>query len=77
MEPDVKDFLIKIVQSISMVLLWMMVNMTIGIYYGFAFFENSPNWKNYIFDLFLLTSFVLLVLYLRKKWKDFKEITDK
>jgi membrane protein DedA with SNARE-associated domain len=77
MEPDVKEFLIRILQSISMVLLWMMLNMTLGIYYGFAFFEQSPGWKNYLFDLFLIVTFIMLVIYLRRKWKGFKEITDR
>ena len=76
MEPEVKEFLIKIVQSISMVLLWMLVNMTLGIYYGLAFFEDGLKWQNLLYGLFLLASVILLIRYLRKKWKDFRELTD-
>jgi len=73
MEPDVRFFLLCIVQSISMVLLWMLVNMTFGIYFDLAFFENPPTIFNYLYWIFLLTSFVLLILYLKRKWKGWKE----
>jgi hypothetical protein len=73
MEPDVRYFLLCIVQSISMVLLWMLVNMTLGIYFDFAFFENPPTVFNYLYGLFLIASFILLIRYLQKKWKGWKE----
>lgn len=76
MEPDVRLFLINIVQSLSMGLLWLLVNMTAGIYYKLGFFDNFPAWYNYLFYVWLIASFGLLLWYLRRKWKDFKEITD-
>ena len=74
MEPDVKAFLIKIVQSLSMGMLWLLVNMSIGIYYGFAFFEGSPTLGNYIYYAGFLISLGALLFYLRKKWKGWEEI---
>ena len=74
MEPEVRAFLVKIVQSISMGLLWLLINMTIGIYNGFAFFEDSPSLGNYIYYLFFIVSGTLLFLYLKKKWKGWDEI---
>jgi uncharacterized membrane protein YcaP (DUF421 family) len=76
MEPEVTAFLIKIVQSISMVMLWMLVNMTIGIYYGLAFVEYDITLRNVLYGIFLIASFVFLFIYLKRKWKDFKELTD-
>lgn len=73
MEPEVKEFLIKIMQSISMGVVWLLINMSIGIYFGLAFFEGSPSLGNYIYYLFFLGSLVLLILYLRKKWKGWQE----
>ena len=69
MEDDTRDFLIRIMQTISLVLVWMMVNVFIGIYKGYAFFEDHPNWTNYLFYTFSLISLVLLLLHLKKKWK--------
>lgn len=69
MEPDTRFFLIRIVNTISMVLIWMFSNMVLGIYNGFAFFDESPDWRNYLYYGFLLLSFVALLIYLRKKWR--------
>jgi|688.fasta_scaffold1483692_2 hypothetical protein len=76
MEPEVKAFLLRIINSLSMVLLWMMLNMTAGIFYGLAFFEESPSVANILYWCFCLISFVALLAYLRNKWKDFKEISE-
>ena len=76
MEPEVKAFLLLIVQSLSMAMLWMMVNMTAGIYFDLAFFDTQVTIWNIIYYIFFLTTFVLLINYLRKKWKGFKEIGE-
>lgn len=69
MEPDVRAFLIRIVNSLAMALLWMLVNMIIGIKYELAFFDVAPTWKNYVYYAFALGTLVLLIWYLRRKWK--------
>ena len=68
-EKDTKEFLLRIIQTISIVALWMLVNTFIGIYKDYAFFENRPNWTNYLYYLFLVGSFIALLIYLRRKWK--------
>ncbi|MEJ7585999.1 MAG: hypothetical protein WKI04_00415 [Ferruginibacter sp.] len=74
MEPEVKEFLIKIVQSLSMGLAWLLINMSIGIYYGFAFFEGAPTLSNYVYYAGFMGSLILLIVYLKKKWKGWQEI---
>lgn len=74
MEDDVKEFLIKIMQSISMGLVWLLTNMSVGIYYGFAFFEGRPTIGNYIYYTVFTISLIALIVYLQKKWKGWKEI---
>ena len=56
-ESETREFLIRIVQTISIVLLWMLVNVFIGIYKGYAFFEDYPGWPNYLFYIFNIFSF--------------------
>lgn len=68
MEPEVRDFLVKIASSISMGLLWLLVNMTIGIYLNYAFFENAPTLGNYIFYAWFILTLGLLVVYYKRKW---------
>ncbi len=74
MEDDVRAFLIRIMQSISVGLVWLLLNMTIGIYYGYAFFEGRANLGNVIYYVAFIVSLVLLIRYLKKKWKGWNEI---
>ncbi|MBK7375759.1 MAG: hypothetical protein IPJ02_09425 [Chitinophagaceae bacterium] len=69
MEDETRAFLVTILQTISIVLLWMMVNVFIGIYKGYAFFDDSPSWKNYLYYAFFLGSLIALIIHLRRKWK--------
>ena len=66
--PDVKKFLTKIAATISMVLLWMLINSTVGIAFKFAFFDDKPKLANYIFYAWFLISLILLIIYCRRKW---------
>ncbi|UAY51952.1 hypothetical protein [Ferruginibacter albus] len=69
MEPEVKEFLLRIIQTLSMGMLWLLVNMTIGIYFNWAFYEDKPSLANYIFYAWFLISLGLLLFYFYKKWK--------
>jgi len=69
MENETREFLLLIANTISKVLLWMMVNVFIGIYYGYGFFENKPEWENIVYYLFFISSFVFLLRHLKSKWK--------
>ena len=69
MEDDTRGFLVLIVNTISVVFIWMMTNVLLGIYFGLAFFEETPGWKNYLYYVFLLVSFFFLVRFIRRKWK--------
>ncbi len=69
MEPDVREFLIRIVQTLSMGMLWLLINMTIGIYFNLAFFEDKPAIVNYIYYAWFILSLGLLLFYFKKKWK--------
>lgn len=70
MEPEIRAFLVRVANSIAMTLLWMLVNMVAGIRYNLAFFEQAPKWYNYLYYIWLVGSFVLLIIYLKRKWKN-------
>jgi hypothetical protein len=69
MESETRDFLIRITNTISIVMVWMLVNVFIGIYKNYAFFEDHPHWPNYLFYAFFLGSLLWLIIYLKRKWK--------
>ena len=69
MERDTKDFLKKIVQSIFLALLWLCLNMTMGIYNGLLFFEDSITLANIFYYLFLVVSLIALIRFYWVTWK--------
>jgi hypothetical protein len=71
MEEDAARFLKKIVKTLSAALLWMLVNMTVGIYLGWLFFHSVPTLGNYLFYGWMLLSLVALLWYLYKVWKEY------
>jgi hypothetical protein len=69
MEDETREFLVRILNTGALVLLWMMINVFIGIYKGFAFFEEKPGWANYIYYIFFIASLIFLIIHLKRKWK--------
>ena len=69
MEDETREFLVRILNTVAIVLLWMMMNVFIGIYKGYAFFEEKPDWTHYSYYAFLVISFIVLIIHLKRKWK--------
>lgn len=69
MEDETREFLVRILNTVAIVLVWMMANVFIGIYKGFGFFENRPDWTNYVYYVFLIASLIFLIILLKRKWK--------
>jgi len=68
-EPEVKDFLKRIVSSVFLGLLWLMLSMTFGIYFGFLFVNEKISIGNILFYLFFFLSFIFLIRFYLKTWK--------
>ncbi len=69
MEPEVKDFLKKIVWSVFTGLFWLMLNMTIGIYFGLFFIDERIGIGNILCYLFLAASLAGLIWFYYRTWK--------
>jgi len=68
-EEDAKDFLMKVVKTMSAALIWLIINTTIGIYNGWMFFTTSPTAGNYIFYVWMTGSLVVMLIYFRRVWR--------
>lgn len=68
-EPEVKDFLKRILQTVSMGMLFLIVHMTFGLYLNWGFYEEKITVGNVIYYIFLILSLVGLLLYYNKLWK--------
>jgi len=69
MEDDTREFLVRIINTISMVLIWMIASVFFGIFLDYGFFERSPDWKNILFYILFLISLFFLIRYLIRKWR--------
>lgn len=70
MEPEVKQFLRRIVWTISAALIWMMVNVLTGLKWGYAFFENGHILGSIFFYLWFAASLSFLLWLYHKWWKE-------
>jgi len=69
MEPEVQEFLKRIVQTVSVSLLFFLFHMTVGIYLNWGFFEGSPHIGNIIYYLVFLISLAGLIYFYYWLWK--------
>ena len=69
MEQDSRDLLVKVSKSLALGLIWLMINMTCGIYLGWLFFGDHMTTGNYIFYGFMIVSFVGLVWLQVRIWR--------
>ena len=68
-EPEVKDFLKRILQTVSMGMLFLIVHMTFGLYLNWGFYEEKITVGNVIYYIFFILSLFGLLLYYNKLWK--------
>ena len=69
MENDTRAFLILIVNTLAWVLLWMIANVLVGIYLGYAFFEGSPSWKNILYYVVAVATLIYVARRIWRKWE--------
>ena len=69
MEPEIKDFLKRVLLSVFLGLFWLMLNMTFGIYFNLMFITETVRVGNIIFYLFATSSLGLLIWFYYKTWK--------
>jgi len=69
MEPGIKEFFRRLSLSIGLCIFWMAINMTIGVKYDYAFFEDGIHLGNVLFYIWVIASFTGLILMYIKIWK--------
>ncbi|MEP6751075.1 MAG: hypothetical protein ABJB86_25290 [Bacteroidota bacterium] len=69
MEPDVQDFLKRIVWSVTLIIVYMLIITSAGLAGGWFFFYDNPTLGNYIFYSWILLSTIGTVWLLTKWWK--------
>jgi hypothetical protein len=69
-DPDIKKFLLKVLNSMSLVLLWMITGATAGIYFKLGYSNGRPIIYTILFYSVMVISLAFLLSYLYKTWKE-------
>ena len=69
-EPNIVQFLVKILNSIAMTLAWIIAGATAGIYYKLGYTNGKPLIYTILFYAGMLISLFFLIRYLYKIWKN-------
>ena len=70
MDPGTRRYFFKIVNSFSWGFMWLMFMAMAGIYFGLAIVHNGLTIVNIIFYTVALVTFLLLLRYYYRTWKD-------
>jgi len=68
-DPEVKRFFLKIINTISMGLIWMISMVTAGIYFGLAYRDGKPVIYVVLFYICLVATLYFLLRYFYRLWK--------
>ena len=68
MDPEVKRYFRKIINSFSYGLLWLMAMVTAGLFFKLGIIEDGVQWYHFLFYGLVLVTFVLLIRYLYRLW---------
>ncbi|MBN8837447.1 MAG: hypothetical protein J0I09_09320 [Sphingobacteriia bacterium] len=77
MEPAAKAYLLRIIHTISLGLLWLVVNSTAGIMYGYAFPKEKIAAGNIIFYCWFAVSFICYLWFVIRLWSKPLDFEDK
>ena len=69
MEEEAREFLTKIAWSVFFGIFWMIVNMTLGVYFELLIPLGKISIGNIIYYIFFLLSLVLLIRFYVRTWK--------
>lgn len=73
MDPEVKRYFRKIMNSFSWGLLWLLFTATTGLYFDLAVVHGRIDWYNIVFYVIAFITFVALIYYLYRVWSNKKE----
>ncbi len=68
MEPGVKKYLLRIVNTLSLGLLWMVLNSAFGIKYDYAFIHDRVSMGNILFYAFFVISLAAFLWWVIRVW---------
>jgi hypothetical protein len=72
MDPEIKHYFKKIINSFSFGALWLLVIITVGMFFKLGIAANLLKWYNIVFYVIAVVSLVRLMRYYYKVWNKWK-----
>ena len=69
MEPETKKYLLKVLNSFAVGMLWLTLNVLGGLYWGFGIVEKRLSVYNILYFIWFLSSLSGLLYYYYSTWK--------
>ncbi|HWJ29069.1 MAG TPA: hypothetical protein VNS32_21170 [Flavisolibacter sp.] len=69
MDPELIRYFKKIMNSFSVLILWLLSMATLGLFFGFGIIYNYVHWYNVLFYVIFLASLGGMVYYLYRTWR--------
>ena len=70
MEPEVKKYLLKVLNSLCIFLLWSALNVLGGLYWEYAIIHKRLSLYNVLFFTWFILSLVFLIYYFYRTWRN-------
>ena len=68
-DPQVKNYFLKIIRTVSLGIMWMMACATAGIYFKLGYLNSRPVIYTILFYAGMLITLALLIRYLYRTWR--------
>jgi len=68
MDPEVRKYFRKIINSFSACLFWLLSVVTAGLFFHLGFVDEGLKWYNLVFYFLFLLTFAALLRYLYRLW---------
>ena len=68
MEPGVREYLIRILNTLSLALVWMAIDSTAGIMYNLAFIQDHITLGNVLFYIWFVASLAAYLWWVIRLW---------
>ena len=68
MDPEVKRYFKRIINSFSFASIWLLAVSTAGLFFRLAILKDGIRWYNILFYILAAVSLVMLLIYLYKTW---------
>jgi hypothetical protein len=70
MDKEIKAFFLRIVNTIAVILLWLFINMALGLKLRMSEIGSHISWINWLFYIWALLTGIAVIFYVKRLWRN-------